>query len=78
MYQSILPPDGQQEPIRAPMIYVDKRLKWEYKLITRDLEKEKPLDETEFNGLGEDGWELAEVAQQPPLVLYYFKRPKED
>jgi hypothetical protein len=27
-----------------------------------------------LNTLGEEGWELAGVAQQPPLAYYYFKR----
>jgi len=56
------------------MIYVEKQLKWEYKQIVRNFENEKPLDETELNALGEDGWELTGIAQQPPNTYFYFKR----
>ena len=66
--------EPQQQPIRPPMVYVEKQLKWEYKQIVRDLEKEKPLDEAELNQLGEEGWELSGIAQQPPLAYFYFKR----
>lgn len=76
MQYAILPPHepGQPEPIRPPMIYVEKRLKWEYKQVIRNLESEKPLDETELNALGEDGWELTGIVQQPPNTYFYFKR----
>jgi len=59
------------------MIYVEKQLKWEYKQIVRNFENEKPLDETELNALGEDGWELTGIAQQPPNTYFYFKRQTE-
>ena len=79
MQRSLIPPHEpkQPEPIRPPMIYIEKRLKWEYKQVIRDAESEKPLNETELNALGEDGWEMAGVAQQPPLTYYYFKRQVE-
>ena len=79
MQHSLIPPHEpkQPEPIRPPMIYIEKQLKWEYKQIVRDADSEKPLDETELNALGEDGWEMAGVAQQPPLTYYYFKRQVE-
>jgi hypothetical protein len=56
------------------MVFVDKPTKWEYKQIIRNLEKESPPDEAELNQLGEEGWEMSGVAQQPPLVYFYFKR----
>ena len=76
MNQMLIPPHDpkQSEPIRPPMVYIEKSLKWEYKQIVRDLEKEKPLDEAELNTLGEEGWEMSGVTQQPPLTYYYFKR----
>jgi hypothetical protein len=49
-------------------------VKWEYKQIVRDLETEKLLDEAEMNALGEEGWELTGIAQQPPRTYYYLKR----
>lgn len=75
MNRMLIPPrEPQQQPVRPPMVYVEKQLKWEYKQIVRDLEKEKPLDEAELNQLGEEGWELSGVAQQAPLAYFYFKR----
>jgi hypothetical protein len=49
-------------------------LKWEYKQLTRNLKKEKPLDETELNALGAEGWEMSGVTQHPPTIYFYFKR----
>jgi hypothetical protein len=79
MQRFLIPPrePQQHEPIRPPMIYIEKQLKWEYKQIVRNFETEKPLDETELNTLGEDGWEMTGVAQQPPLTYFYFKRQVE-
>ena len=76
MNYMLIPPQEpkQPEPVRPPMLYVKKSLKWEYKQIARDLSKEKPLDESELNVLGEEGWELSGIAQQPPLTYYYLKR----
>ena len=75
MQHALIPPrDPQHEPVRPPMIYIEKSLKYEYKQIVRDLEKEALPGEAELNALGEEGWELAGVAQQPPLAYFYFKR----
>jgi hypothetical protein len=75
MQHALIPPrEPQQESVRPPMIYIEKSLKWEYKQIVRDLEKESLPDEAELNTRGEEGWELAGVAQQPPLAYFYFKR----
>jgi hypothetical protein len=76
MLHTIIPPREPQgqEPIRPPMIYVKRQMTWEYKQIIRNLESEKPLDETELNSLGEEGWEMTGVTQQPPFTYYYFKR----
>jgi hypothetical protein len=68
----------QHTPVRPPMIYIEKPLKWEYKQITRSLADEKPLDKTELNVLGEDGWEMTGVAKYESLVHYYLKRQRED
>jgi hypothetical protein len=76
MNRMLIPPHEprQSEPVRPPMIYIEKQLKWEYKQIIRNLEKENPPDEAELNTLGEQGWEMSGVAQQPPLAYFYFKR----
>ena len=74
----ILPHEPKQpDPVRPPMIYIEKSLKWEYKQIVRDLETEQPLDESELNALGEEGWELSGIAQHPPRTYFYFKRQVE-
>jgi hypothetical protein len=75
MQRSLIPPrDPQHESIRPPMVYIEKRLKWEYKQIVRDLENEKPLDENELQALGEDGWEMTGIAQHSSMTYFYFKR----
>jgi len=76
MNHMIIPPyePKQREPVRPPMIYIEKKLKWEYKQISRNLKKEKTLDEAELNALGEAGWEMSGVAQHPPFAYFYFKR----
>jgi hypothetical protein len=75
MQHALIPPrEPQPEPVRPPMIYIEKRFKWEYKQIARNLESEQPLDEAELNALGEEGWEMSGVAQQPPFAYFYFKR----
>ena len=78
MNHMLIPPrEPQQNPVRPPMVYVERPVKWEYKQIVRDLEKEKLLDEAELNELGKEGWELSGTAQQPPLAYFYFKRQVE-
>lgn len=79
MQHTIIPPrePKQPEPVRPPMIYVEKQLKWEYKQIIRNLESEKPLDEKELSELGDVGWEMTGIAQQPPMTYFYFKRQAE-
>lgn len=75
MNHMIIPPrEPQQEPVRPPMIYIEKPTKWEYKQIIRNLEKEGLPDEAELNKLGEEGWEMSGVAHQSPLAYFYFKR----
>jgi hypothetical protein len=76
MNHMIIPPHEpkQSDPIRPPMVYVKKSLKWEYKQIVRDLNNEEPLDEAELNELGEEGWELSGIAQQRPMTYFYLKR----
>jgi hypothetical protein len=79
MLHTIIPPrePERHEPVRPPMIYIKKQLAWEYKQIVRNLESEKPLDESELNTLGDDGWEMAGIAQQATMTYYYFKRQVE-
>lgn len=80
MNYMLIPPHEPKQPesARPPMVYVKKSLKWDYKQIIRDLENEQPLDEAELKALGEDGWEMTGIAQQPPNIYFYFKRQIED
>jgi hypothetical protein len=55
-------------------VYVSERTVWQYKLLTRDLDK--TLSEEELNAYGKDGWELAAVLPQGNIVHFYFKRLK--
>lgn len=77
MYRTLIPPHESKPAARPPMVYVEKQLKWEYKQIVRNLKKESAPDESELNQLGEEGWEMSGVAQQPPLTYFYFKRQVE-
>ena len=76
MERFLIPPHspGQQEPVRPPMVSIEKQLKWEYKQVVRNFENDKPLDESELNKLGEEGWEMTGIVQQPPITYFYFKR----
>ena len=78
MQHALIPPrEPQNQPVRPPMIFVEKRLKWEYKQVVRNLENEKSLEEAELNSLGEEGWEMSGVAQHGTSVYFYFKRQVE-
>jgi hypothetical protein len=77
MNRTILPPYEPKKPVRPPMVYVEKKLKWEYKQIVRNLKKEKPLDDAELNALGAEGWEMSGVAQHSTNIYFYFKRSVE-
>ena len=79
MNHMLIPPrePANVEPVRPPMIYIEKQARWEYKQVIRNLENEKPLDETELNALGKDGWEMTGIVQQPPNAYFYFKRQTE-
>jgi|GEM_PF-2991823 len=75
MQRSLIPPrDPQHDPVRPPRIYIEKRMKLEYKQIVRNLEAEKPLDENDLNALGEDGWEMTRIARHPPITYFCIKR----
>ena len=76
MNRNIIPPFDPKplNPSRPPMVYVREPLLWEYKIIERDLEKEKPINEAELKALGKEGWEMAGVAQYSSSLYFYFKR----
>jgi hypothetical protein len=67
-------PAGETPTITPPMIVVREKPKWEYKRIVQDLARDESPSEDELNRLGAEGWELAAVVQDSPLVYLYFKR----
>lgn len=67
-------PPGEPLAIAPPMIVVREKLKWEYKRLVQNLAKGETPGEDELNALGTEGWELAGVIQDSPLVYLYFKR----
>ena len=52
-------------------------LSWEYKRISRHLDKEQILDEEELNVLGDEGWELVTSLLVGSTASFYFRRPRE-
>lgn len=76
MNRNIIPPfePKPSKPVNPPMVYVTERVKWEYKLVVRNLDGEKPLDEAELKTLGKEGWEMSGVAQYASSLYFYFKR----
>lgn len=67
-------PAPPSAPPITPIVYVNEKTVWQYKLLTRDLDK--TLSEEELNTFGKDGWELAAVLPQGNIVHFYFKRLK--
>ena len=77
MNRNIFPPfdpNKPPKPMHPPMVYITEPLKWEYKIVVRNLEEEKPLDEAELKLLGKEGWEMSGVAQYSSSLYFYFKR----
>lgn len=70
-------PGEPSRPVQPPMVYVKKKLVWEYKEIKRDSSTESLLSVEELNELGMDGWEMTGVIEHHPLVHFYFKRQVE-
>jgi hypothetical protein len=61
---------------QTPMVYLEEKPNWEYRLITRDLEQDKPPGEDEMNPLGAEGWELSGFIVHDSVLYCYFKRMK--
>jgi hypothetical protein len=56
------------------MVLVRDKVKWEYKRVVQNLARDEAPTEGELNALGAEGWELATIIQDSPLVYLYFKR----
>jgi hypothetical protein len=60
--------------IAPPIVYVREDVRWEYKIVERDLLTGSALGEAELNELGAEGWEVASVLIHRDKVSFYFKR----
>ena len=67
-------PEPLAHQMNPPWVPVEPR--WEYKQITRDLDTEELLSESELNTMGNDGWELAGVLRDDRKAHFYFKRER--
>ncbi len=65
-----------QRGVVTPIVYVNEKIIWEYKVLTRNLSKEDAPAEDELNRLGKDGWELVGIVSDSSLAYLYLKRTK--
>ena len=71
---------GQPVTLPLPMVFESApQPKWEYHTVTLDPREQLPLDETQLNELGGEGWLLAGIAEFPggervTRITYYFVR----
>ena len=63
-------------PVMTPLVYVQEKVTWEYKIMARETEPGDPSDEAELNALGAESWEMVGVVCKPDITIYYFKRLK--
>lgn len=61
----------------TPIVYVKDKTIWQYKVLTRNLAKEEAPGAEELNKIGKEGWELAGIVTDHPIVHFYFKRLKD-
>ena len=77
MVRELIPPrDPRIEEVHPPAIFIREDLTWEYKQLSRDLDKEQILNEDELNKLGAEGWVLATSVMVDSVVYFYFYKPK--
>ncbi len=69
-------PNPPARGVITPIVYVNEKIIWEYKLLVRNLSNENAAAEQELNQLGKDGWELVGVVNDSRLAYLYFKRIK--
>jgi hypothetical protein len=66
------PTDPQRPPAQQPTVFVYERQGWEYRVISKEVER--PLTQDELNALGKDGWELVGLVPLLNTVQFYLKR----
>lgn len=47
-----------------------------YEYLVTQTEVHSPMDTSDCNSLGWQGWELVAIVQAAPNLTYYFKKPK--
>ena len=57
-----------------PIVYEEEQMRWKYKRIDRNLEREEPLTEKELDELGEQGWQLCGIFTRESFAYFYFKK----
>ena len=79
----IPPPTPPQEPdvpavapLITPVVYVQEKQVWEYKVVQREAGEPGLIDEAELNTWGADGWELVGIMPHAAAIVYVFKRLK--
>lgn len=70
------PPLPEAPAVAPPMIYVQKRIQWEYKQLVRNLGKAIAPTADELNTLGQEGWELTGATTDAAFAYFCFKRAK--
>ena len=51
---------------------------WEYRIMSLPTQKEVKETQEALNGLGDNGWELVSAYPNQDLVIYLFKKPKQE
>lgn len=72
-YPTAPPPPEPGSPLPLPMVYMAPV--WRYKHVQRSAADVARFSETELDGLGAEGWELAGVTTEGETTHFFFKRP---
>jgi hypothetical protein len=73
--ESVFPGFPPPESAQAPMVYVERKLTWEYKHLVFSLTGGGLPAEDTLNKMGAEGWELAGILTYSRFAHFYFKRP---
>ena len=67
-------PEPPEHRVSPPWVSVEPR--WEYREVTRDLDREPLPSESDLNALGDEHWELAGIVREEHRAHFYFKRER--
>jgi hypothetical protein len=71
---NLFPVKSEVQDIKAPMVYVQEEIAWQYKHLTIDLRQDPMPDEKLLDEPGAEGWELASMIVHDQILHIYFKR----